>query len=1068
MSRRKKRNVTQVRRSNRVVTWVILIAFVSLIAVAQATTTSTDSTEAHTSSEQCRTPIDWSEESYRASFNDFQLSAESFLKSRDVVRSSGCFRAAAQLAFRLNLTVDAEQLLLRSLEISKGSNVDPNGEIEALSHLIMVTAKDSRLEKSKEYKDRIEAISHLGDRTAAANAHFAFAEYYYRKDRNITLMIENQEKALLLFRESGDKFGETLTMTELAYSFVMNNEREKGRLSADEAVRIARSNNDLRGLAFALIALGDTHQRIGEWQHAVKSFKEAERYFPMNVDLLESAILFDRLGVYHQSHADVAKATDYYTKALERFRKINNLYGVSELLTVLGQLSIDNGDHETALHYFQEGLAVSRQSNDVYSASFAKENIGDAYYRLNDDDTAFVNFIEALKGFEKVGIDHAVASVHQRLGLLFQRQGRTKLSRKHFETALDINLRISSKEGQAMGLANLAKIDYVEGQLDRALSKTGESIKLTEYLQNTTANSKLKRGYVSGVSGIYELQTLLLMKRSLEFRDSGFTEQALQVAERSRTRTMVENLTLSEQIADADPDIVKKEKEIRIIFNTKSDKLTELLSDSNNETETQGLENEVDDLEHQLEELRAELKQNSPIYSAIKNPEPFDVAEFQREILGTDDLLLEFSLGKEESYLWAVDKTSVTAYYLPPRDTIESRVNKLRSLLGERKLRESESLEDYRKRQAIAEIEYTAESRALSTALLGQVAADKIAGKRLIVVADGRLHYFPLGSLPMPNSDSDAPILITNEVVYSPSASALKILRIKKKDEVKPQKDLLVFADPVFSTSDERVAGLGVRGGGFAWMTIPMFRSINSLESLPRLPASSEEARSISEVIGAGQTTLRAGFAANRDGVLNGGIEDYKVLHFATHGRIHEERPQLSGIVLSLYTDEGKQNEGGFIRLQDVYALRLNSDLVVLSACDTGIGKEIRGEGVMSLNNAFLQAGARSVVSTLWKVDDTATKDLMTEFYRGMADDELTASAALRQAQIKMFNDPRYRSPFYWAAFTASGDTKVKVEFASNMRIYISIAAALLAVALMAFLGFQIYRRNSLQRSALQ
>lgn len=170
--------------------------------------------------------------------------------------------------------------------------------------------------------------------------------------------------------------------------------------------------------------------------------------------------------------------------------------------------------------------------------------------------------------------------------------------------------------------------------------------------------------------------------------------------------------------------------------------------------------------------------------------------------------------------------------------------------------------------------------------------------------------------------------------------------------------------------------------------------------------------------------SIKSGFSANRDNALNSDLGEYKVLHFATHGINYEARPELSGIVLSLFTSNGTRQDGGFIRIQDVYGMDLNADLVVLSACDTGIGKEVKGEGVMSLNNAFLQAGAKTVVSSLWKVDDTATKILMTEFYRGLSYDGLTPSAALRNAQIKMYRDPMFQSPFFWASFTTQGDFK--------------------------------------------
>ncbi|MEO7658856.1 MAG: CHAT domain-containing protein, partial [Pyrinomonadaceae bacterium] len=232
----------------------------------------------------------------------------------------------------------------------------------------------------------------------------------------------------------------------------------------------------------------------------------------------------------------------------------------------------------------------------------------------------------------------------------------------------------------------------------------------------------------------------------------------------------------------------------------------------------------------------------------------------------------------------------------------------------------------------------------------------------------------------------------------------------------------LIFADPVYAKTDERLKGTDSNNSTIGSRVSGNLRSFESLHSLSRLPGSDKEAVSIAKVIGSDNATIRSGFEANRQSVLAPDVTNFKIIHFAAHGLIEEDRPELSGIVLSLFDRAGEPQDGGIIRLQDVYGMRLSADIVVLSACDTGMGKEVKGEGLVSLNNAFIQAGARTVISSLWKVDDTATQVLMTEFYRTLVSDRLTAAAALRNAQLKMYRDPRFRSPFYWASFTAHGD----------------------------------------------
>jgi CHAT domain-containing protein len=207
------------------------------------------------------------------------------------------------------------------------------------------------------------------------------------------------------------------------------------------------------------------------------------------------------------------------------------------------------------------------------------------------------------------------------------------------------------------------------------------------------------------------------------------------------------------------------------------------------------------------------------------------------------------------------------------------------------------------------------------------------------------------------------------------------------------------------------------------------------LNKLSRLTASEDEAASIAEVLGSPKSDILTGFSATRERVFAPELLNYKILHFATHGLINEDRPELSSIALSQFDDKG-QNLDGLLRLQDIYSLNLKSDLVVLSACETGIGKEVKGQGLMSLNNAFLQVGAKSVLSSLWKVDDQATKELMKNFYQELATEKFTTTESLRQAQIRMFKNPQFKSPFFWAAFTVQGDYKNIPKFSANNSKY--------------------------------
>jgi hypothetical protein len=297
------------------------------------------------------------------------------------------------------------------------------------------------------------------------------------------------------------------------------------------------------------------------------------------------------------------------------------------------------------------------------------------------------------------------------------------------------------------------------------------------------------------------------MKMQKQSANENYAREALQAAEKSRARSMLETLSLSESnfSKDANPETIKREKEIRILLNTKADKLTDLLSQNAEQSETDKIGNEINELENELEEIKANLKQNSPVYSAIKNPAPFDVGEFQKNVLDDDSLLLEFSFGTEESYLWLIGTNEFGSYVLPPREQMESKIQILRELLASREKLTDESIETYQTRVKKADEEYSKIAKELSRELFGQVAG-KFGNKRLIIVPDGKLGYFPVSALPLPNSEKNEPILLSNEVVYEPSASTLSILAKNNQRINSASKSLLIFSDPVFSADDSRLS----------------------------------------------------------------------------------------------------------------------------------------------------------------------------------------------------------------------------------------------------------------------
>ncbi len=998
---------------------------------------------------------EWNRSSIDAAREIFRQNAIHWVTLNKPERAILSLNESAKLSQMLADYEGSIQSLKKARDLASRHGLADLGAI-SLSLLVLISEEDGEKSLAKLYSE-IAWSEYPQLQTDPAKSYVQFSagmvQYY---NGTLTKATDHFERAYQLTERTEDYQLRGQILLYLAYAYHRFGDPIRAKQYIDLALQTCDAHSYQRGLALSHRALGFAYYQLGEKQNGLDHFKKALDLFPEDFEWIERARVFNAMGTIYQEFGDLELAEINFEEAQRLFQLASNQPGILNTTMSLGDLKVYRKDFVEAERLYLRAEKLALDLGDRIGFATAREGRGNLAFVKGNYDGAIKDFLEAIAIFEEMGI--RAVDMQNSLGKAYQAAGKYDEAMQQFLAAAKINEEIKDPIRLSENYFNIAKLRLAEGKPDSALGHARESIGLIERQYNTLTTGNLKRSFFSSVYDRFELFISIMMMRQTGEPEPEAIAQALQARERAHSRSLLDAVSLAgaDLLADAPPDLAKREKDFKILLNAKADKLTAMLEGDGDESEMRELEDEIARIQYKLEEVKADLRLASPIYSAIKNPEPFDVGDFQANVLDEGSVLLEFSLGKEESYLWAVSKTEVSAFYLPSRGVIESRVEKLRGLLAQTGIKQGEAVEDYQNRIASAESEYKAEARALSDELLGQ-AVGKIAGKRLIIVADGRLLYFPIGSLPMPGAGSDDPILLTNEVVYEPSASALTILKSGRMD-TKPKKDLLVFADPVFSNSDERLTGLDTTESSIATTLLSVFRSGGPLERLPRLPASEEEATSIRDVVGLGQTTVRSGFDANREGVINSDIENYKVLHFATHGLIDERRPELSGILLSLYDRDGKAQDGGFIRLQDVYGLNLRSDLVVLSACETGIGKEVRGEGLMSLNNAFLQAGAKTVVSSLWKVDDNATKHLMTNFYRAIATEGLTASSALRKAQIAMYKDPRYSSPFHWAAFTVQGDYQRVPRIGSGSSLWI------LSFLIVPIVVFGIYRYSRARR----
>jgi CHAT domain-containing protein len=566
------------------------------------------------------------------------------------------------------------------------------------------------------------------------------------------------------------------------------------------------------------------------------------------------------------------------------------------------------------------------------------------------------------------------------------------------------------------------------GELTDARATIQSALSIVETLRTNVASQELRASYFASVRQYYDLLVDVLMMLDRQQPSRGFAAEALAASERGRARSLID--LLAEARADirqgVDKALLARERSLEQQLDAAAERQARLLSGKHSSEEAAALDKQLSALTAAYEEVRNQIKAQGPRYAALTQVQPLAIADVQK-LLDDRTVLLEYTLGDERSYLWAVTRTSLTSHELPKRTEVERAARFVYDDLRARQRRPGEADADHHARVREADARYWQHAAALSEMVLGPVVR-QLGDKRLLIAAEGALQYIPFAALPVPegaglsgnSGDLPVPLMVEHEIVNLPSASALAALRRETIARQPAPRAVALLADPVFEQDDPRVTsevkkaterarrdGV-VRGGGYA---------------LPRLLSSREEAKAIMSLAPAGAALVATGFDASRTKALSPELGKYRIVHFATHGVLNDEHPALSGIVLSL-VDQAGRPQNGFLRLHDIYNLHLPAELVVLSACDTGLGKDVKGEGLVGLARGFMYAGAARVVASLWKVDDEATAVLMTHFYQQILQNGKPPAAALREAQITIWKQQRWSAPYYWAAFVLQGEWK--------------------------------------------
>ncbi|MEM8930065.1 MAG: CHAT domain-containing tetratricopeptide repeat protein [Acidobacteriota bacterium] len=848
------------------------------------------------------------------------------------------------------------------------------------------------------YVDRRDPAGEVLALEALADTHGRLGE----RDTEIALDRLAVERLADLPPSPGVTKTEARLLDDLALALIRAGRLDDARTAATGSLDRWRTTGDQLGIWRASAGLGLVHLRRGDWQAARTTYERLLDELAGSAEDRMRVRVQTNLGGVHANLGDTDRAIAVLGEALDGARAIGDTPAEARLANNLGALHRRIGEPERAMALYRRALDRFRRDSDSFWQARTLNNLGFTLLGLGDLDAAEQRFSEALPLRREVGDRRGEAVTRRNLGRATELRGDLVAARGHHDAALDIARELGDRRAEADALVLLGRVRRRLGepeaaeQLRRALAirrdlkdRVGAARALRELAETHLAHGRPEaaRPLLAEALDIHratrepgaEMETLYVLAR-VE-RATGRPDAAI-----TRARAAIALVeSLRQRIADP-LDRATFLAARRGSYGL----LVDLLAQRHRQEPDAG---------HDLDALEVnEQARARTLLDLLDTPDGvptvIDGATIP-SLLGPGEVLIEIALGDARSHLWRVRSDGVELVTLPGRRQIEALA---RTVYGELSRLDLNGSSD----PSAAAIE-------LADLLLGPVADDPTV-ERLAVVADGSLHLVPIAALPWPGEPSTL-VIDELEVVHHPSISALaaQLRRDPRAPTAEAGLELVVLADPIFDPSDPRLS------------TPPAFSRADEEDGwLGRLPRTRDEAMAIAALVPPERRVVALGADARLDRIRDEPITSTRILHFATHGLLDPNRPERSGLALSRFTAEGRPIDS-LLRVRDLLDLDLSADLVVLSGCRTALGREVRGEGLIGLASGFAYAGVPRVVASLWQVQDAATAELMRRFYRAHLVENLPPSAALRAAQRSIRREPRWRDPFFWAAFVHQG-----------------------------------------------
>ncbi|MFQ6118795.1 MAG: tetratricopeptide repeat protein, partial [Methanosarcinales archaeon] len=799
----------------------------------------------------------------------------------------------------------------------------------------------------------------------------------YRKSDNYSKALEYYEQALIINREIGNKKVEGVCLNNIGIVYKGLGNYSKALEYYEQALKIDREIGNKRSEGICLNNIGLAYWDLGNYSRALEYYEQALKIDREIGYRWAEAQCLSNIGIIYENVGNYSKALEYYEQALKIDREIGNKMSEGISLYNMGHAYKNLGNYFKALEYHEQGLKIAQGIGSKYIEGCTLNGVGDIYYyKLKDYSKSAEFYLNALAIGQEIGRSDILWDAHYGLASVYEKQEKFSQALKHYKKAIEI-------------------IEGIRAQLQ-----------LGEW----------KAGFLKSKIEIYESLINLLLKLHQQNPSKGYDKEAFYFTEKAKARAFLDSLQEAKIDFKANLTTELREQE-RKISKEISQILTHLQEPNLSQEKREELFKELEKAEDDYKSLIAKTRRENPEYASIIYPDPYKVKEVQDKLLDNRTALIEYFIGEENSFGFLVTKDNLFIESMLESKSLTEMVNNYIPYLTLKDVKEFKAIEGSKRSYDI---------------LIGPFKDKLNKIEKIIIVPDRNLNYLPFETLILspvrgrPSADIGRFLIEDYKISYAPSASSL-INLLERKSVEKRERDLLAIGDPVFQIEEKKKAEPKLVEPIKADQIIrgDYFRKGFSLYPLA---FASEEIKSISKFFKKNLKELFLKEKALEENIKKIELNKFKIIHFATHGLLDDKNGDRSTLVLTLDKDP---TEDGFLQAREIYNLKLNADLVVLSACQTAKGKLEKGEGITGLARAFLYPGSKSVLSSLWNINDKSTAQFMKYFYQYLAEGK-TKTQALRLAKIKMINS-KYSHPFYWAAFILIGDydSSIKISIPS-------------------------------------